>query len=95
MLWDRSHFNFSWPDEEKYDNVVMIHGHTPILLQAKMSLKYSKATGMSPYWYEDNHKVNLDAATANTGLAFLFNLDTLDYELFVSDPDYPVYKRKR
>ena len=93
MLWDRNHFNFPWPLDEKYDNVVIVHGHTPILLLNQMG--YTRETGMRPMWYESNHKVNLDAATANTGLAFLFNLDTLDYELFVANPDYIITKQKK
>jgi hypothetical protein len=47
-----------------------------------------RATGLAPFWYENNHKVNLDAATYNTGLALLFNLDTLDYELFTDGSLY-------
>jgi hypothetical protein len=93
MLWDRNHFNFPWPLDEKYDNVVMIHGHTPILLLNQMG--YTKETGMRPMWYECNHKVNLDAATANTGLALLFNLDTLDYELFTANPDYIITNKNK
>lgn len=93
MIWDRYHFNFPWPDEVEYDNVIMVHGHTPILLLAQMG--YTRETGMKPMWYENNHKVNLDAATPNTGLAFLFNLDTLDYELFIANPDYAITKQKK
>ena len=85
-IWDRNHFNFPWP-REGYGNVVIVHGHTPILLMNQM-FGY-KATGFAPFWYENNHKVNLDAATYNTGLALLFNLDTLDYELFT---DGSIYK---
>jgi serine/threonine protein phosphatase 1 len=85
-IWSRSHFNFPWP-KEGYGNVVIVHGHTPILLMNQM-FGY-KATGFAPFWYEDNHKLNLDAATYNTGLALLFNLDTLDYELFT---DGSIYK---
>jgi hypothetical protein len=47
------------------------------------------ASGLAPLWYEGYHKVNIDAATANTGLAFLLNLDTYDYELFT---DGSIYK---
>ena len=86
MLWDRNHFNFPWP-QEGYDNVIMVHGHTPILLM-KQLFGYN-ASGLSPFWYEGNHKVNIDAATANTGLAFLLNLDNYDYELFT---DGSIYK---
>ena len=84
-IWGRSHFNFPWP-EEGYENVVIVHGHTPILLMNQM-FGY-KASGLAPFWYENNHKVNLDAATPNTGVALLFNLDTLDYELFTDGSLY-------
>lgn len=86
MLWDRNHFNFPWP-QEGYDNVIMVHGHTPILLMNQW-FGY-QATGLAPFWYEGSHKVNIDAATANTGLAILLNLDTYDYELFT---DGSIYK---
>ena len=83
-LWSRSHMNFSWP-EKGYENVVIVHGHTPILYQKTILPKFKNASGMSPYLYEDGHKINLDAATANTGLAFLLNLDNYDYEIFIVD----------
>lgn len=86
-IWGRSHFNFPWPLDEKYYNVVIVHGHTPILLMNQM-FGY-QATGLAPFWYEDNHKVNIDAATYNTGLAILLNLDNYDYELFT---DGSIYK---
>jgi diadenosine tetraphosphatase ApaH/serine/threonine PP2A family protein phosphatase len=89
MLWNRNHFvnPNSWPvDESIYDNVVMVHGHTPILLMKQWGFN---ASGLAPFWYDGNHKVNVDAATANTGLAFLLNLDNYDYELFA---DGSVYK---
>jgi hypothetical protein len=65
----------------------MVHGHTPILLMKQMGL-YPQADGYSPFFYENNHKLNLDAATPSTGVAFLFNLDTLDWEYFLANPDY-------
>ena len=87
FLWDRNHWNFSWPEEEEYWNWVIVHGHTPIPLM-NISGKDISLNSLTPYWYEGSHKVNLDAATANTGMAFLLNLDTLDYEVFLANPDY-------
>ena len=83
LLWDRNHFHFPWPNDEKLANTVVVHGHTPILLM-KEWYGYN-ASGLAPLVYESNHKINLDAATPNTGLALLYNLDTLKYELFVSE----------
>ena len=95
MLWDRHHFNIPWSDDKKYMSTIVVHGHTPILLQKQMNLRFKDASGLAPYWYENNHKINLDAATANTGMAFLFNLDTLEYEVFIANPDYVVTNRRK
>ena len=86
LLWSRDHWRLPWPQDPEYDNVVIVHGHTPILLMKEYGA--TNADGCSPYWYQENHKLNLDAATANTGIAFLFNLDTLDWEYFLADPDF-------
>ena len=93
LLWDRNHWNFYWPTGEKYWNWVIVHGHTPIPLMNMFTADVT-LDSLVPYWYEGNHKVNLDAATANTGMAFLLNLDTLDYETFRANPDF-VSERKR
>ena len=86
LIWNRNHWNLPWSKDEKYKRTIMVHGHTPILLMKQWGFN---ASGLAPFWYNDNHKVNIDAATANTGLAFLLNLDTYDYELFI---DGSVYK---
>lgn len=92
MLWDRNHFNYPWPNDKKLANTVVVHGHTPILLM-KQLYGYN-ASGLAPLVYESNHKVNLDAATPSTGLAFLYNLDTLDYELFTDGSIYNYTKEE-
>jgi hypothetical protein len=86
LIWNRNHWNWVWPEDEKYKRTIMVHGHTPILLMKQWGFN---ASGLAPLWYEGYHKVNIDAATANTGLAFLLNLDNYDYELFT---DGSVYK---
>ena len=86
LIWNRNHWNLPWSKDEKYKQTIMVHGHTPILLMKQWGFN---ASGLAPFWYDNNHKVNVDAATANTGLAFLLNLDTYDYELFT---DGSIYK---
>lgn len=86
MLWDRSHWNSPWPADSKYDNVVLVHGHTPIPIM-NMLPRSASPFDLAPYWYENNHKVNLDAATTNTGMALLFNADTLNYKVFLAEPE--------
>lgn len=87
MLWSRDHWKVPWPKDPEFDNVVIVHGHTPILLMKQLD-GAPQGDGYSPFWYENNHKLNLDAATAKTGIAFLFNLDTLDWEYFLATPDF-------
>ena len=86
LIWNRNHWNLPWSKDEKYKQTIMVHGHTPILLMKQWGFN---ASGLAPFWYDSNHKVNIDAATANTGLAFLLNLDNYDYELFT---DGSIYK---
>ena len=86
LIWNRNHWNLPWSKDEKYKQTIMVHGHTPILLMKQWGFN---ASGLAPFWYDGNHKVNIDAATTNTGLAFLLNLDTYDYELFT---DGSIYK---
>ena len=81
-LWDRNHFVVPWSSDSEYQKTVIVHGHTPMLL---MKQWYGfKVSGLSPFIYSNYHKINLDAATAHTGMAFLYNLDTLDYEIFLT-----------
>lgn len=84
LLWDRDHILIPWSDEVKYQRTISVHGHTPILFM-KQCYGYTAATGMSPFIYANNHKINLDAATPYTNMAFLYNLDTLKYEFFIQN----------
>lgn len=84
LLWDRDHILMPWGDEAEYQMTISIHGHTPILFM-KQFYGYSMATGMAPFVYSNNHKINLDAATPFTNMAFLYNLDTLKYEFFIQN----------
>ena len=34
LLWDRNHFYEDWPQEEQYENVYVVHGHTPAIVVA-------------------------------------------------------------
>ena len=92
LTWNRNHWNWPWPKDEEYERTIIIHGHTPILLM-KQWYGYN-TSGLAPLVYESNHKINLDAATPSTGLAFLYNLDTLDYELFTDGSIYKYTKEE-
>ena len=74
LLWDRSHLKDRWPAD--YENLVVIHGHTPIGLIAPNACEDGIYTGS--YWYCNNHKVNLDVGAVWSGFTVLLNLDTLE-----------------
>lgn len=88
LLWDREHFYDKWP--ENNENVIILHGHTPIRnlhkrLNEFHEFKFDKK--LSPpksgiYEYCDGHKICLDSGTMITQQAFLFNLDTFETHIF-------------
>lgn len=89
LLWDRNHFSFPWDyDNPELDNVIVIHGHTPIPYQQQIMSVNKDGVVSTPYSYEHGHKLNLDAATPLSGWAFLYNLDTFDWEVFMAKPDF-------
>ena len=94
LLWDRkqykNYFNHAWDGPE---DVIIVHGHTPIPLMLR---DYEKMKKMASYpetfkpleydegalWYADNHKVNIDTGAVWTGQAVVLDLDTFDEHIF-------------
>lgn len=81
LLWGREHITDKWPETEKLNSTVIVHGHTPIGY-----LKACKAN--EPVWYCNSHKVDVDMGTPTTGIISLLNLDSLKYVLIKASPDY-------
>ena len=81
ILWDRSHFLDTW-DSNINDNIVILHGHTPIIYIADELNAPNKIIEMKPYWYCNNKKVCIDLMTYETDKIMLFDLDTLEHHLF-------------
>lgn len=84
FLWNRDHFFDNWPTwNEDFNNVIIIHGHTPIGLMNEVVLDaYGyKEDEPGAFWYCDNHKVNLDVGAVWNDYTVLLNLDTLDEEI--------------
>ncbi len=70
-LWNRTHMDTqTYWNENK--NFYIVHGHTPVQC-------YNKD---EPMFYCDNHKIDLDLATYETGKIALLNLDTFEYQIF-------------
>lgn len=70
-LWNRTHmYTQTYWNEDK--NLYIVHGHTPVQCYSKNE----------PMFYCDNHKIDLDLATYETGKIALLNLDTFEYQIF-------------
>ena len=73
MIWDRDSIDLDWPNEDKFKDIYMIHGHTPC---GYLSKDWKPEYG--PIFYQDGHKIDIDCGTAITKSAFLFDLDDFD-----------------
>ena len=69
LLWYRKHFNDEWPQDEIYQDAFVVHGHTPVQAFFKTE---------EPFFYCDNHKIDLDIGTAFSDQVALLDLDTLE-----------------
>ena len=81
LIWDRRHLERSWP--EGWDNLIVIHGHTPI----PYILDYVGVDEKPPkenraYWYCDWHKCCIDMLSFQTKKAIVLDLNTFEEYLF-------------
>lgn len=76
FIWDREHMNGCWSSKKEWENVYVVHGHTPTPL---MKPKYG-STQKDPcvVKYQNGHKINIDLGTVWTNLTCLLDLDTLE-----------------
>ena len=80
-IWDRKHIEYSWPEEEKYQNLYIVHGHTPT-----QTLRDSFSVNIIAIEkYADEHKIDLDVASFASYSIALFDLDTLSVERYFYD----------
>lgn len=92
FLWDRRHFVTPWPQEEKYQNMYMVHGHTPTPFIIKeindfnaffnIKERITEPREIEILEYCNGHKFCLDLASVDTDKIALFNLDTLKIEKY-------------
>ena len=78
LIWNRDHI-LDDVDEDWVDNVVIVHGHTPIPL---MDIVPRNAELHGAYWYAEDRKVNIDCGLVWTGETVLLDLDTWDEHIF-------------
>lgn len=81
LVWDRQHFYEGWPEGEYFDNIYIVHGHTPTPL---MDCVYDGGdnTLAGAYKYSEGHKFCIDNGAVFTGVCTLFNLDTFESHVF-------------
>lgn len=94
-VWNRKHLPFEWPKREDCQNLVIVHGHTPV-----ETLSYFHAWGLEQsYWqnmadfqqkkdhprtanYCDGHKIDIDLSAVSTDWTVLLDLDTFEEHYF-------------
>lgn len=96
LVWDRDHLDDQW--EEGFDDVIVIHGHTPIpYMDHYLGPWTCQRWGIEPpshvkgaYWYcksetdQKCHKVDIDHGAFFTGICVLMDLDTWEETVFTS-----------
>ena len=81
LLWDREHY-FEEYDSSEMDNVIVVHGHTPIHhLSEDLWVEWDSGA----FWYCDDHKVCIDSGGFFSGEFILLNLDTFEDIVLKSD----------
>lgn len=74
LIWDREHYFEEWKEEEM-DDVIIVHGHTPIHhLSEDLWVEWDSGA----FWYCDNHKVCIDSGGFFSDEFVLLKLDTLE-----------------
>ena len=68
ILWDRSHISHYWTDEKIFDNLYIVHGHTPV-----QHFDLNKQI----YQYAHKHKIDIDMGTYLSNTVALLDLDSI------------------
>ena len=74
-IWSREHF------DEKWENGIMIHGHTPIRSLMKHIIINPPST-CRPAFYQDGTKIDIDTGCFSTNCINVLDLETLESKLF-------------
>ena len=75
-IWDRKHLHVPWPQDAKYDNKYIVHGHSPV------QYIWKDMDGAAILNYSHRHKFDLDLASFDTCRIALFDLDELKVEKY-------------
>lgn len=86
LIWNRSHIYRNWPENPAYENIYMIHGHTPI--DSVCDYDENREVSDGPLSYCGGHKIDIDLGSALYGWTTMLNLDTFEYINIEGDHQY-------
>ena len=70
LIWNRKHIEVEWPIYDQYNNIYIVHGHTPVQhFQFNNQLEVMK--------YANGHKFNIDMGCFDSGFAAVIDIDTI------------------
>ena len=75
LIWDREHYYTHGYLPAYMDDVLVVHGHTPI---HHLSADIDEPWESGAFWYMNNHKCCIDSGGFFSGEFVLLNLDTLE-----------------
>lgn len=79
FIWNRKHLKTEyWNAENKYENIYIVHGHTPTIALYSLHNQFKKLTEPVIVKYCNNHKIDIDLGTYHTNMSVLLNLDTFE-----------------
>lgn len=87
LLWNRGHIYHPWPEE--YDNLYIVHGHTPISHIVCYDDIYSSPK--EPLFYAEGHKIGIDLYSAYSGWTTMLDLDSFEFISIEGDHKYDIF----
>ena len=82
LIWDREHYYSRTYLPAHMDDVLIVHGHTPI---QHLSADIDEEWESGAFWYMNNHKCCIDSGGFFSGEWVLLNLDTLEDTVLTLD----------
>ena len=78
-IWSRDHFF------EKWDDGILIHGHTPCQHLVKRLGQRGRSDMVCPVWYCDNTKIDMDTGCFSTNIIYLMDIDSREMIKFSAE----------
>lgn len=79
-IWSRDHFF------EKWDDGILIHGHTPCQhLVKRLGQRGRSSITVCPVWYCDNTKIDMDTGCFSTYIIYLMDIDSREMIKFSAE----------